>query len=246
MERVEIYGRHRQAARRARQVPAAHAESSPPRARQRLHAAHAKCAAHAEPPIDSWHMYAKYSACAEPSRQDRRHAASRQDWSLGGTHADSTPAHAKQTCAAATPSQPSTPGRTTAPPMPSRAAKTGGTPPTPRPRTPSAPPTPSRPSTPGTRTPSAPPMPSRAAKTGAPSDSTAARRANVTRILMRVSFRLSPRVESRLSTFVLCRPTRRTAPRPSAGSSSLLLPPLFNVAGGATRRRTRARGPRLR
>ena len=38
MERVEIYGRYRQAARRARQVPAAHAESSPPRARQRLHA----------------------------------------------------------------------------------------------------------------------------------------------------------------------------------------------------------------
>ena len=36
----------RQAARRARQVPAAHAESSPPRARQRLYAAHAKCAAY--------------------------------------------------------------------------------------------------------------------------------------------------------------------------------------------------------
>ena len=84
-----------------------------PRARQRLYAAHTKCAAHAEPHIDSWHTYAKYSARAEPSRQDRRHAANRQDWSLGGTHADSTPAHAKQACAAATPSQPSTPGRTT-------------------------------------------------------------------------------------------------------------------------------------
>ena len=58
--------------------------------------AHTKCAAHAEPAIDSWYMYAKCTACAEPSRQDRRHAASRQDWSLGGTHADSTPAHAKQ------------------------------------------------------------------------------------------------------------------------------------------------------
>ena len=62
--------------------------------------AHTKCAAYAEPPIDSWHTYAKYTACAEPSRQDWRHAASRQDWSLGGTHADSTPAHAKQPCAA--------------------------------------------------------------------------------------------------------------------------------------------------
>ena len=38
MERVEIYGRYRQAGRRARQVPAAHAESSPQRARQRLYA----------------------------------------------------------------------------------------------------------------------------------------------------------------------------------------------------------------
>jgi hypothetical protein len=36
---------------------------------------------------------------AEPPR--RRHAASRQEWSLGGTHADSTPAHAKQLCPAA-------------------------------------------------------------------------------------------------------------------------------------------------
>jgi hypothetical protein len=32
--------------------------------------AHTKCAAYAEPPIDSWHTYAKYTACAEPSRQD--------------------------------------------------------------------------------------------------------------------------------------------------------------------------------
>ena len=136
MERVEIYGHYRQADRRARQVPAAPPiESSPPRACQRLYAAHTKCAAHAEPPIDSWHMYAKCTACAEPSRQDRRHAASRQDWSLGGTHADSTPAHAKRPCAAAMPSQPSTPGTRTpsAPPVPSRAAKTGGTPPTQRP-----------------------------------------------------------------------------------------------------------------
>ena len=103
MERVEIYGHYRQADRRARQVPAAPPSS---RARRLGHAndstpAHTKCAAHAEPPIDSWHMYAKYTACAEPSRQDRRHAASRQDWSLGGTHADSTPAHAKQPCPAA-------------------------------------------------------------------------------------------------------------------------------------------------
>jgi len=82
-----------------------------------------------------------------------------------------------------TPSHPSTPGTCTpsTPPVPSRAAKTGGTPraaktgllvarmPTQRPRTPSSrapPPTPSQPSTPGTRTPSAPPVPSRAAKTG--------------------------------------------------------------------------------
>ena len=90
MERVEIYGHYRQADRRARQVPAAPIESSPPRARQRLYAAHTKCAAHAEPHIDSWHTYAKYSARAEPSRQDRRHAA------------DSTPAHAKCHAAEAT------------------------------------------------------------------------------------------------------------------------------------------------
>ena len=83
MERVEIYGHYRQADRRARQVPAGPIESSPPRACQRLYAAHTKCAAHAEPSIDSRHTHAKCAACAEPSRQDRRHAA------------DSTPAIGK-------------------------------------------------------------------------------------------------------------------------------------------------------
>jgi hypothetical protein len=33
------------------------------------------CATDAEPPIDSWHTHSKCAACAEPSRQDRRHAA---------------------------------------------------------------------------------------------------------------------------------------------------------------------------
>jgi hypothetical protein len=56
--------------------------------------AHTKCAAHAEPSIDSWHAHAKCAACAEPSRQDRRHAA------------DSTPAIGEPSQMPRTPSRP--------------------------------------------------------------------------------------------------------------------------------------------
>ena len=78
---------------------------------------------------------------AEPPRQAARrrlHARARQV----PRHATPTqrPRTPSSRAPPPTPSQPSTPGTRTpsASPVPSRAAKTGGTPPTPRPRTPSA------------------------------------------------------------------------------------------------------------
>jgi len=142
---------------------------------------------------------------------------------------------------------PSRPPSTPSAGSPRRVEPAKGTPTTPRPRTPSAPPTPSRQSTPGTRTPSAPPMPSRAAKTGEPSDSKAARE--------HAKCRRHPRLQLSTSTVeIRCRELRelsessllqgilqvcfpliailrqldQLAPWPPPAPPSLL-PPLFNV-----------------
>ena len=97
--------------------------------------AHTKCAAYAEPPIDSWHTYAKYTACAEPSRQDGGTPRAAKNGLLVARTPTQRPPTPSSRAPPPTPSQPSTPGTRTpsAPPVPSRAAKTGGTPPTPRP-----------------------------------------------------------------------------------------------------------------
>ena len=167
MERVEIYGHYRQAdrqaVRRARQVPA--------RARQRLRP-RTPSAPHT-PSHPSTPGTCTPSTPPVPSRAAKTGGTPRA--AKTGLLVARTPTQRPRTPsspvrrrhAAATPSQPSTPGRTTfacqpritvrsrragfngnisgtrnqalvAPPVPSRAAKTGGTPPTPRPRTPSA------------------------------------------------------------------------------------------------------------
>ena len=85
--------------------------------------------------IDSWHMYAKYTACAEPSRQDGGTPRAAKNGLLVARTPTQRPPTPSSRAPPPTPSQPSTPGTRTpsAPPVPSRAAKTGGTPPTQRP-----------------------------------------------------------------------------------------------------------------